>query len=275
MKQYTQLVFDNISGEKKDILLGLLSVLDTQGFEEGDDNLKVVFASDGYPAEEVAAIAAQVDAVYTTVTIEEENWNQVWESNFQPVIIERFAAIRADFHEPITGVQHEIIITPKMSFGTGHHATTYMMMQQMEHIDFSGRSVFDFGTGTGVLAILAHKLGASAVTAIDNDDWSINNAKENMLNNEAPGIELFKADEPPAGRCFDVILANINKHVILATLPALASMLAAGGTLLLSGLMTADETDIREAATREGLRVEALITRHNWLCFRVSGGRVD
>ena len=102
-------------------------------------------------------------------------------ADFQPVVIDDFCAVRAHFHEPIASVEHEIIITPKMSFGTGHHATTYMMMQQMREIDFKDKTVFDFGTGTGILAILAEKLGATTIDAIDVDEWSFENAKENAL----------------------------------------------------------------------------------------------
>lgn len=110
---------------------------------------------------------------FTTSIIKETNWNQLWESNFNPIIISDFAAIRADFHKPIGEVKHEIIITPKMSFGTGHHATTYMMIHQMKEMDFTNKTVLDFGTGTGILSILAEKLGAAKVIAIDNDEWSI------------------------------------------------------------------------------------------------------
>ena len=121
--------------------------------------------------------------IFKETLIPEANWNQVWESNFDPVIVDDFVAIRADFHEPVKGVSLEIIITPKMSFGTGHHATTYMMIEQMRELDFTGKSVFDFGTGTGVLAILAEKLGANKVIAVDNDEWSIENAEENFEKN--------------------------------------------------------------------------------------------
>ncbi len=128
-------------------------------------------------------LTSSLQLSFSKTIIEETNWNQVWESNFDPVIVDDFVAVRAHFHEPIKNVQHEIVITPKMSFGTGHHATTYMMMQQMRELDFAGKNVFDFGTGTGVLAILAEKLGAQKVIAIDNDDWSIENADENVKRN--------------------------------------------------------------------------------------------
>src|SRR5205809_7074705 len=142
--------------------------------------------------------------------IAEQNWNSIWEENFQPVIIQNAVAIRAHFHQPITTVQHEIIITPKMSFGTGHHATTYLMLEQMTSIDFAGKSVLDYGTGTGVLSIYAEKLGAAAITAIDNDEWSINNAAENIQQNNCKKINLALGNKPPAKHIYQVELANIN-----------------------------------------------------------------
>ena len=127
---------------------------------------------------------------FSETTIEETNWNQVWESSFEPVVVDDFVAVRADFHEPIKGIKHEIVITPKMSFGTGHHATTYMMLEQMGKLDFKDKRVLDFGTGTGVLAILAEKMGAKKIIAIDNDEWSIENANENIKRNNCVAVEL-------------------------------------------------------------------------------------
>src|SRR5205085_7037613 len=137
-----------------------------------------------------------------------------WEKNFERVIIDDFVAIRAPFHKPIQKVTHEIVITPKMSFGTGHHATTFMMIQQMQDVDFKNKKVLDFGTGTGILAILAEKLGATKITAIDNDEWSISNANENIKTNNCRNIQLLLSDSPMLSQKFDVILANINKSVI-------------------------------------------------------------
>ena len=124
------------------------------------------------------------NTIYKYSIIEDKNWNEEWESQLQPVTINNFAGIRASFHEPLKNVEHEIIITPKMSFGTGHHATTFLMVEQMEKINFKNKTVLDFGTGTGILAILAEKLGAASVLAIDYDEWSINNALENIEANQ-------------------------------------------------------------------------------------------
>jgi ribosomal protein L11 methyltransferase len=137
--------------------------------------------------------------------------------------VDHFVAVRADFHEPIKDVKYEIIITPKMSFGTGHHATTYMMMEQMRDANFTDKIVFDFGTGTGVLAILAEKMGAKKIMAIDSDEWSIENANENIKRNNCTAIELQLTNTADVKSEFDIILANINKNIILENLELLES----------------------------------------------------
>jgi ribosomal protein L11 methyltransferase len=140
--------------------------------------LLAYFNEEDFPSYDVQSLLNGYN--FQSNTIPEQNWNEEWEQNFQPVVVDDFCAVRAHFHAPISTVKHEIIITPKMSFGTGHHATTYMMMQQMQNIDFNNKSVFDFGTGTGILAILAEKCGAKEIIAIDNDEWSYKNAEENL-----------------------------------------------------------------------------------------------
>ncbi|HEY6957173.1 MAG TPA: 50S ribosomal protein L11 methyltransferase, partial [Flavisolibacter sp.] len=149
--------------QQQEILISQLSDLGAEGFEQTDDYLLAYFNEYTFKSYEVNQLLK--DHSFTLNTIKEQNWNEVWESNFQPVVVDSFCAIRAEFHDAINSVKHEIIITPKMSFGTGHHATTYMMIEQMRDFDFKNKSVFDFGTGTGILAILAEKLGAASITA--------------------------------------------------------------------------------------------------------------
>jgi ribosomal protein L11 methyltransferase len=163
---------------------------------------------------------------------------------------------------------HEIVITPKMSFGTGHHATTYMMMQLMREIDFINKSVFDFGTGTGVLAILAEKLGAVSVLAIDNDEWSIENAQENIAVNNCKKINISLSATGNQEKKFDIILANINKNVILENIPALVKQLNANGILLLSGLLKENEPNIPEAANT--LKLQHILTQQRgaWIAMK-------
>ena len=151
-----------------------------------------------------------------------------------------------------------------MSFGTGHHAATYMMMEQMENIDFRNKIVFDFGTGTGILAILAEKLGAANITAIDVDEWSITNAKENFDRNNCVQIRIAQSSVIPPQQ-FDIILANINRNVILNYLPELKKALMPGGYMLLSGLLTADEAAVVPVASEMELILRTRIERNNWL----------
>src|SRR5687767_8421631 len=174
--------------EQQEILISELNELGATGFEQTDTHLLAYFEEDNFKSYDVNELLK--DYSFHLTTLPNQNWNSLWESNFEPVVVDDFCAIRADFHQPIKKVKHEIIITPKMSFGTGHHATTYMMMQQMRDIDFINKTVFDFGTGTGILAILAKKLGSSSVTAIDVDEWSIKNAEENFHWNNTDGIVL-------------------------------------------------------------------------------------
>lgn len=247
---------------QQEILISGLSELGAEGFEQTDNNLIAYFPELGFKSYEVNAMLKPY--VFNTTTIEEKNWNEVWESNFQPVIVESFCGIRAEFHPPITDVEQEIVITPKMSFGTGHHATTYMMIEQMRDIDFKEKTVFDFGTGTGILAILAEKLGARKITAIDVDDWSIKNTEENSVRNGCTKISVSLSSELPEEE-FDVVLANINRNVILQYLPKLKTCLHADSKLLLSGLLTSDENDIVEACKKEGLKLIKQTERNNWI----------
>jgi ribosomal protein L11 methyltransferase len=270
MGNYLQITFRPIGTSKAELLIAQLYAANFEGFEEEEDTLKAYIKEEACDLEELNAIADAHDVTYGMSTIEETNWNALWESNFDPVIVDDFVAVRAGFHAPVTSVEKEIVITPKMSFGTGHHATTYMMMQEMRGLDFKGKSVFDFGTGTGVLAILAVKLGAAEVIAVDNDDWSITNAKENAENNDADIIKLIKADSAAGEGSFDIILANINKNVILDNMVDLKAHLKEGGTLLLSGLLVTDEADILEACEKYGLIFVSRKERHNWLCIKVS-----
>jgi ribosomal protein L11 methyltransferase len=248
--------------EQQEILISQLSELEADGFEQTDDCLIVYFSENILKNYEVNKVLGGYN--FTMQTIEEKNWNEVWESNFHPVIVEEFCSIRAEFHEAINNVEHEIIITPKMSFGTGHHATTYMMIEQMRGIDFRNKAVFDFGTGTGILAILAEKLGASAVTAIDVDSWSIDNTKENLARNGCCKISVYLSSQIPKQQ-FDLILANINRNVILDYLDQLENRLKENSYLLLSGLLNSDKKDIVEACENKNLKLITCNERSNWI----------
>jgi ribosomal protein L11 methyltransferase len=156
-----------------------------------------------------------------------------------------------------------------MSFGTGHHATTYMMLQAMQNLDFSGKIVLDFGTGTGVLAILAEKLGAASVLAIDNDDWSIQNARENITENHCMNILPLKLESIPENQGYDIILSNINKHILVREMAKMGQQLKDGGVILMSGLLHEDFEDIENEAENNQLSVSTPIARGSWICLNM------
>jgi ribosomal protein L11 methyltransferase len=268
MGNYIAITFSAIQPEQQELVIANLAEAGYEGFEEKETELKAFVPEAAFEPSLLKELAFKYQLTYTVQTIAAQNWNAVWESNFQPVLVDDFVAVRAHFHEAAKGVEHEIVITPKMSFGTGHHATTFMMMQQMRNIDFRNKTVFDFGTGTGVLAILAGKLGAKKILAIDNDDWSIENAAENFSRNNCETIDLKKADTAAAGEPFDIILANINKNVILENMAVLAGQVIPGGALLFSGLLKEDEKDIVASAEKQMLVFAGRTEKDNWLCLR-------
>jgi len=254
----------------QEILIARLEDLGYEGFLQEASYLDAYIREEQFDADVLTELLSRWQLSYSRQALPERNWNEEWERNFQPVVVGSFAVIRASFHAPVQGVLHELVITPKMSFGTGHHATTYMMIQAMEKLDLRGKTVLDFGTGTGVLAILADKSGAADVLAIDNDDWSIENARENMVENHASRIRVEKIDTIPAGSGFDIILANINKHIILKELPSMKQQLNKGGVILLSGLLHEDFQDIENESLKNDLPISERLNEGGWICLRLT-----
>jgi ribosomal protein L11 methyltransferase len=267
---YIKITFDELQPEQKEILIAQLAAAGYEGFEEKDNTLDAFINKKDFDKELLHEISYKYQTPYTSEKIAATNWNQIWESNFEPVIVEDYVAVRAEFHQPITNTKFEIVITPKMSFGTGHHATTYMMIELMKDIKFTGRSVLDFGTGTGILAILAEKSGAKKIYAIDNDDWSIANARENLNKNNCKSVSLEKASDASSQTKFDIILANINKNVILGNFDLLNNELKKDGILLLSGLLEADKDEILEKAKGLNLNAQKTLIRNNWIAIQLS-----
>ncbi len=258
----------------KDILIAELAELGFDGFEETETGLFSYMELVRFNSELSSGLDELVKrygVTYTSATIDKQNWNALWESNFEPVLVDDFVGVRANFHAPFNGlVEHDIIITPKMSFGTGHHGTTYSVMQLMRGIDFTNKSVFDFGTGTGLLAILAHKLGAGDILAVDNDDWCIENASENITVNNTQSIDIQKVDNAKLNKKFNIIIANINKNIILDNLAFLAEATLPGGVVLLSGLLVEDEPEIEAACAALGWKHQETRTRNNWIALHYS-----
>lgn len=267
MKDYIHIKFQPVSKEHQEILIAQLVDLGYEGFEEGPGFISAYVPDDQFNEIETYNLITGTDITVTKEVIAPRNWNEEWEQNFQPVIIDDFCGIRAHFHAPLQQVQHEIIITPKMSFGTGHHATTHLMIQSMQQLSFNDKTVLDFGTGTGVLAILAERLGAAHITAIDNDEWSIANGEENIALNHCSNITIAQADSLQMSTEFDIILANINKHVLLANMAAIKQHLTPAGVVIMSGLLTGDKADMESSALKNGLSVFEHKTRGDWMCL--------
>lgn len=206
--------------------------------------------------------------------IEKQNWNAVWETNYDPIRISDHVNIRASFHEPDPSVEMDIVINPKMSFGTGHHETTTLMVQAMFEISLEGKSVLDVGTGTGILAFVALKLGASHVHGFDIDPWSVENSIENAaLNNcESATFQVGTIRDEPL-TAYDVVIANINRNILLDELAEYTKRLNVGGILLLSGFYAADIPYLTNAATSLGLTFETETHLRDWACIRLIKGQ--
>ncbi len=267
MNNYQQITIPVPAGETRDILLALLADAGYEGFTEERDRLQAYIPEAQFEKETLVALLAPYAIPYAQELVAQQNWNASWESSFEPVVVPGFCCIRAGFHAPVEGVPHDIIVTPKMSFGTGHHATTFQMLESMRDLDFKDRSVLDFGTGTGVLAILAEQLGAATVLAIDNDDWSMENAAENFIQNHCSRIRLQKAENLSFSERFDLVLANINKNVILANLPEMKNRLLPGGHIIISGLLTGDGPELERAIAANGLTLTNRKEKESWICW--------
>lgn len=240
--------FEHVTPEEKEILVAVLTDLSFNGFEELNLDL-LAYATEEVHQQMNEQVIAELGIDYFVKPIEMVNWNEQWEKSFQPVEVFKNGQenpevyIHASFHQPSEKAKYNISITPKMSFGTGHHETTMLMMEALSAMEVKGKNVVDFGTGTAVLAIYASLLGAHEVLAIDYDEWCIQNAQENISENKTENIQLMQADfygNHPA----DIILANINLNIILANLEAMLQSLNPQGTLLLSGMLLQDEPQI-------------------------------
>ncbi len=263
--QYIQVTIGIEKQELKDIIIALLENISYEGFEEQENSIIAFVPGSDYDEAQLKSLLENFDLSFTTKTIEPQNWNAQWEANFQPVIVENFCTIRAGFHRIQVDTPYEIVITPKMSFGTGHHATTQLMMMQMSKQDLKGKAVLDFGTGTGILAILAEKLGAKAVLAIDNDEWSYENTRENIAGNNCLNIEVVQGSLEVADKQYDTILANINRHILLHYMNDMYSKLAEKGTILMSGLLKEDRGIVVEAALSSGFKLSGEDEHNNWI----------
>lgn len=252
-----------------DILIAELSERGFESFLESDTGLQAFIQEALWKESMLSGLkvlrSEEFGITYSVTKLPLQNWNAEWEKSFSPVWIGEKCLVRAPFH-PSAGLEYEIVIEPKMSFGTGHHETTSLMLHWLLELDVQGLSVLDIGCGTAVLAIMASLKGASYIDAIDNDAWSYENALENVARNGQEHIKVMQGD---AGLLtperYDVILANINRNILLADIPVYAESLKPGGVLLLSGFYLDDLSDISEKCRDHNLKFVKNTVKNQWV----------
>jgi ribosomal protein L11 methyltransferase len=279
MKSFTELSI-TADDALREHLIGILSQLGFEGFWEDGKVLRAYIATDRWSdamLEEVERIIATVHRSSTSAaptislqTIENKNWNEEWERTIQPIHVTDRIVIAPTWH-PYTPQAHEVLITidPKMSFGTGYHETTRLVLRMMEETVRPGITLLDVGTGTGILAIAGIKLGATSAVALDNDSWAYENAVENVrLNSVEKHVQILLGDlSSVAGRTFNMIVANIQRSVIEPLVPQMRAMLAPGGKMILSGLLLEDEEPIARALLSAGCIVVSTLKENEWVAL--------
>jgi len=258
----------------RDIALAVLSELGFESFVETEVGLEAYLPEQDWQADlldQLYPLAENgLDIGWSLATIPPENWNTVWESDFQPIIIKNKCAVRANFHDPID-VPYELVITPKMSFGTGHHQTTYMMLNYLLEYPPIEHTLLDMGCGTGVLAILAEKLGAKELDAIDVESCCYENTVENIKMNNCQRIVAAEGDSKIIpNKIYDSILANINMNVLLLDISVFSKLLKDNGRLFLSGFYTQDIPAIEAKANQNGLHLVEFKEKDNWVSAHFS-----
>ncbi len=256
--------------EYSELLMAEIADAGFETFLETDKGFEAYVEMEKYDKEQLQKIKekyiAQTPVTFLEDRIEKQNWNEQWEKNYEPIVVEDQCLIRADFHKIDKKYHYELIITPKMSFGTGHHQTTYLMIKNQMAMNHLGKRVMDAGCGTGILSVMASKLGAKEVEAFDIDEWSVSNGKENIEVNGCPNIrhQQGKLSELHFAGKFDIILANINKNVLMEEMNLYAEYLAPQGQLLLSGFYTEDISDLLESASLNNLKEIKRDERDQW-----------
>ena len=252
-----------------EILTAYLGELHFEGFYEKSEAL-YAFVSEVHFNEiefsnALASLKGKVEIDYSFSELPHQNWNAIWESNFEPVFINKDLAIVAPFHQLETSYKRTIVIEPKMSFGTGHHQTTYMMCEAILESEIEEKKILDMGSGTGVLAILAEIEGAREILAVDIEPWSVENCKKNALDNKCEKITSLLGDiDAVVNQTFDVIFANINKNILIRHLPFYQRALNSDGLLYLSGFFDSDADDLKRESAKLGLSFSRQNKREGW-----------
>jgi ribosomal protein L11 methyltransferase len=261
------------SPQTADILAYELGEIGFESFDESENSFNAYVQKEFFDQDLLNEICekykSQLNMNYEMQLVPTTNWNAQWESTYQPIEIQNILRIRANFHESKKGFEHEILIIPKMSFGTGHHDTTQLVAKAMHKLDLEGKAVLDMGCGTGILAIYAEKRGASKVHAIDIEDFAYENTLENVALNGCSSILVDKGGiEKLTLGPYTVILANINKNILLQQIPTYSKNLLPGGVLLLSGFFESDSSDLIAACHEAGMEFASKYLSNNWCCLQ-------
>ena len=252
-----------------DMLVTMLADIGFDSFMDEDRWLKAYCSAEC--RDDVAVENLLLEPAFTDIRLlkveemPDKDWNELWEASYQPVVVNERCRVRAPFHEADSSYEFDLVIEPKMSFGTANHETTAQIIQLMLETDFKGKEVLDIGSGTAVLAILAKKLGAARTVAIDNDEWAYRNAFTNVELNGVSDIEIILGDALSIQGSFDVVLANINRNILLRDMHYYVDALNANAHIFFSGFYTEDLPSIREEAERLGLRYCRHLSRNNWV----------
>jgi ribosomal protein L11 methyltransferase len=260
-----------VDSEFSEILMAELGEIGFESFVETDEGLLAYIQEGDFDENNLNEITGKYQDLTTIAatwkSLERRNWNEEWEKSYEPIEVGGQIRVRATFHEPDPAFKYDLLIQPKMSFGTGHHETTWLVMNEQLSLPHQGLSVMDVGCGTGILAILASKLGASNLLGFDIDEWAVENTRENFaMNNLSATAEVFQGTitEVPAEQIFGGILANINRNILLSEIPKYVAHLSQGGWLVTSGFYETDQADIEQCAAESGLKKLRSNTRNQW-----------
>ena len=270
--KYVELNISVADSMQAEILTALLSDFPFEAFAEEEGALKAYIQEEDYTAcsEDIAQTIQSQEVDFQVAEVVQENWNAEWESGFEPVEVagEKPILIRAPHHAPAGEGVIDVVIAPRMSFGTGHHATTALMSQTIASMGFSGKRGLDMGCGTGVLAIVALKCGAEQMVAVDIDDWACDSCRDSIALSgvaEQVDVRCGSIEQVVAGEQFDFVLANINRNILISMMPSFAAALPSGGELLMSGFLREDVVFIEAAAAEQGFAVENILEREGWM----------
>ena len=271
---YTQIKFKLVpdNQENREILVAMLSDLAFESFDESEECVMGYIPGESVNLEEINEITSTLPFSVSTENeiIPDQNWNEVWEKNyFKPLLIGNRCLVRAPFHTKFEPAEFELVIEPKMAFGTGNHETTTLVAEQILNMDLAGKKVLDMGCGTGILGMLASLKGAKSVTAIDIDNWSFESAVENVRLNNISNLKVKLGDAGLLGdETYDIIFANIHKNVIINDLPSYEKVLNSGGNIYLSGFYKHDMADVKAKVESLGLLEIGFHEKNNWIVYQ-------